>query len=267
MASVMFDAARDQTAPRWWTRYTVGRGRIERRRDGIRLLIEDAEAGVLADVQLDDYHGRRERALPWGPPVRLEVRARWSHPRPELRGTSGFGFWNDPVDAAGRFVAAPNCLWFFHASEPSRLRIRDGTRGEGFVAGTMRVVRIPWPLLRAGNLALRLPGVGRLATRIGEQRVGGGAVLLPPDLDLTVWHDFALEWAPTGARFAVDGVEVAAFGPDEVPSGPLGFVVWIDNNWAALEPAGRYRAGRLAATGRQWLELGRVAIVGLSDRN
>ncbi len=50
---------------------------------------------------------------------------------------------------------------------------------------------------------------------------------------------------------------VAAFGREEVPAGPLGFVAWIDTNWTALEANGRYRAGRLAAPGRQWLDLER----------
>ena len=264
MASVALDAGRSEAPLGWWTRYTVGNGRIESCPGGLRLLTEAAVADVLADAQIDDYHGRSRESLPWRPPLRLEVRARWSHPRPELRGTTGFGFWNDPVDAAGRFVAAPNCLWFFHASAPSRLRLRDGSRREGFVAGSIRGGRIGGPLLRAGNLTLRLPVLGRLAARFGERRLGGGDVLLPADLDLTAWHEFVLDWTEAGARFAVDGTPVAAFGPDETPTGPLGFVAWIDNNWASLEADGRYRSGRLAAPGWQSLELARVSIAARS---
>ena len=258
-----FDAGRGGAPPRRWTRYTVGRAGIEPCPHALRLLTEDAHDGVLADAQIDDYHGRSREDLPWRPPLRLEVRARWSRPQFELRGTTGFGFWNDPVDAAGRFVAAPSCLWFFHASAPSRLRLRDGARREGFVAGAMRGGRVPRPLLRAGTLALRLPVLGRLATRIGERRVGGGDVLLPDDLDLTAWHDFRLDWTEAGASFAVDGTVVAAFESDETPTGPLGFVAWIDNNWACLEATRRYHPGRLAAPGCQSLELARVSITSL----
>jgi hypothetical protein len=106
---------------------------------------------------------------------------------------------------------------------------------------------------------LRLPGVERLAARLGQRRVGGGDLMLPP-FDLTAWHEFDLAWDEGGARFGIDGATVAVFGPAATPRGPLGFVAWIDNNWTALEADGRYRGGRLAAPGRQWLELARVAI-------
>jgi hypothetical protein len=256
---VEFDGERDLVPPPWFTRYTVGRGRVEPGGDGPRLVTEDAAAGVLADAQIDDYHGRPRDGLPWAPPLRLTVRARWSHARDELRGTTGFGFWNDPLDGTGRFVAAPSCLWFFHASAPSRLRLRDAAPGDGFVAGAMRGGTISRALLLAGNVALRAPGVDRLAARLGERRIGGGDLLLPP-FDLTGWHEFSLAWDEGGARFGIDGTAVAAFGPAEAPPGPLGFVAWIDNNWTALDADGRHRGGRIAAPGRQWLELARVVI-------
>ena len=262
MRALQFDAERGDRPPRELTRYTVGRARLEEHAGAFRLLTEDAVEGVLADAQLDDYHGRGRNDLHWRPPVRLELRARWSHPSAELRGTTGFGFWNDPVDAAGRFVAAPNCLWFFHASPPSRLRVRGTGHGDGFVAGAMSGGSVGRPFLWAGNAALRVPGVGRLATRLGERRVGGGDVALPADLDLSAWHDYALAWTESGARFAIDDAEVAIFGRQELPVAPLGFVAWIDNNWASLEPNGSYRAGRLAVSGRQWLQVARMAITG-----
>lgn len=259
MPAVEFDAEHDACPSRWFTRYTVGCGQIERTADGVRLLTADAAPGVLADAQLDDYHGRPRPALPWSPPLRLTVRARWSHPSAALRGTSGFGFWNDPLDGAGRFVAAPNALWFFHASPPSHLRLRNAPPGAGFVAGAMPGGTINPALLLAGNLALRLPGVDRLAARLGERRVGGGDLLLPP-FALTDWHDFTLDWNDHGARFARDGVLVASFTAAETPPGPLGFVAWIDTNWTAFSPDGDYRGGRLAAPGRQWLQIARLRI-------
>ena len=125
----------------------------------------------------------------------------------------------------------------------------------------MRGGPINRPLLLAGNLALRLPGVP-----IGWRRglaSGGSAEVICCCRRSTrrCWHDFSLEWDDGGARFGIDGAAVAAFGPAETPRGPLGFVAWIDNNWTALDADGRYRGGRLAAPGRQWLELARVAIV------
>lgn len=240
------------------TRYTVGRGRVEQGPDACRLAIEEAQADVLADAQLDDYHGRAGAVFRWRPPLRLALRARWSHPRAALRGTTGFGFWNDPLDGRGRFVAAPSCLWFFHASAPSRLRGRAANTG--FVAGAMRGPALARPLLWAGNLALRLPGVGRWASRGGDDRVGGGDVAIAADLDLTAWHDYAIDWTADGARFTIDGRAVAAFDRVDLPAGPLGFVAWIDNNWSTIEPNGRFRAGHLAVPGRQWLEIASLVV-------
>jgi len=243
-----------------WTRYAVGQGRVEDAPGALRLLTEDAAAGRLADAQLDDYHGRDRSALRWRPPLRLVVRARWSHGASGLVGTTGFGFWNDPLDARGHFAAAPAHLWFFHASAPSRVRPRAGATDRGLVAGAMRGGAVPRAALRAGGLALRVPGVARLAARLGERRVGGADVPLPPDLDLVGWHEYRLDWDASGARFAVDGQPVATLAPGLVPRGPLGFVAWVDNNWLALGDDGRLRGGRLAAPGRQWLDLAEVAI-------
>ncbi len=263
-STARFDASTGPPGPEW-TLYSVGRGRVERVPGVLRLATEDAPEGVLADAQLDDYHGRTRAGLRWRPPLRLEVRARWSHPRHGLRGTTGFGFWNDPVDGRGRFAAAPSWLWFFHASPPSCLRLGDGRgTGDGFVAGAMRGRTVGRVALLAGNLALRTPGLARLAARLGERQMRAGDVVLPAetDLDLRTWHDYALTWDEAGARFAIDGAEVAVLPSEALPAGPLGFVAWIDNNWAALGEDGSYRAGRLAAPGLQWLDLARVEIRG-----
>lgn len=247
--------------PAGWTRYAVGRGRVGAEAGALRLMVEDAEADRLADAQIDDYHGRDRVALAWRPPLRLEVRARWSRPSADLLGTTGFGFWNDPFDPGGGFAATPAHLWFFHASAPSRVRLRGGGLGRGLVAGAMRGAPLPRPALLAGSLALRVPGLARVGTHFGERRLAGVDVALPSDLDLTAWHDYELTWDEAGARFAVDGTQVAVLPADRVPGGPLGFVAWVDNNWLALGDDGRLRGGRLAIPGRQWLDLDRVEIV------
>ena len=121
-------------------------------------------------------------------------------------------------------------------------------------------VALPRPALLAGSLALRVPGLARVATHLGERRVAGGDVPLPSDLDLAAWHEYELTWDRAGARFAVDGKQIAMLPPGQVPDGPLGFVAWVDNNWLALGDDGRLRGGRLAIPGRQWLDLDRVEI-------
>jgi hypothetical protein len=177
-----------------------------------------------------------------------------------LRGTTGFGFWNDPLDAKGRFVAAPSYVWFLHASPPSSLGDDRKATAGGLVAGTMRGMPVPRPAIAAGNLALRLSGVERLVTRFVERRAAPAEVALPIDLDLSTWHDFGIDWRRDGVDFSVDNVAVASIPSDRTPYRPVGFVAWIDNNWLNIDAEGRYRFGRREAPGRQTLKLARVTI-------
>lgn len=257
--SASFRAA-DDASFAGWTIYTVGQGRAEASADALRLSLVDATADELADAQMDDYHGRERAAFRWRPPVRLTVRARWSRPASALRGTTGFGFWNDPLDAKGRFVAAPSYVWFFHSTPPVRLGEAGETAVSGLVVGAMRGMRIPRAVIGVGNLAARLPGADRLVTRFGARRVAAGDVTVPVDLDLTTWHDFGIDWRRDGIDFLVDGVPIASLPRERTPTGPLGFVAWIDNQWLSVETDGGDRFGRHDAPNCQALELARVTI-------
>jgi hypothetical protein len=62
------------------------------------------------------------------------------------------------------------------------------------------------------------------------------------DIDVTVWHHYALLWRSDGVRFFLDGET------DVVPSPGLGLVLWIDNQYAAFRPGDRLRFGSLPAT-------------------
>ena len=110
--------------------------------------------------------------------------------------------------------------------------------------------------LALGNLALRMPGVGRLATSAAERVVRGGD--LPLTDDLTAWRDYELVWRPDGVTFAVDGVTLGQIGA--APAGPLGFVAWMDNQWAALRDDGTMAGGYLAVAAPQWLDIARIEI-------
>jgi len=44
------------------------------------------------------------------------------------------------------------------------------------------------------------------------------------------------------------------------PRGPLGFVMWPDNQYMVVKPWGRFGWGLLKAPGRQWLEVDRLVI-------
>ena len=184
------------------------------------------------------------------------MRARWSHAAHSLVGTSGFGFWNDPW-APGGFAVPPAWVWVAHYSPPSHVALTPAGPGHGPRGAVLTSPPVGRLGLALGNLALRLPGVGRLAVAAAGRVVQAADV--PLLHDLRDWHDYAVLWETHGVDFWVDGEPVGQVPAS--PAGPLGFVAWIDNQWAALRPDGTAAGGYLAAPAGQWLELASITII------
>ena len=278
-----------------WHPSTPGGGMLAVADSVLRCALPPTPAGRYVNAQIDDYGGARLRHYPWRPPLRLEVRARTSlpvhpieavgageHPpdassgRPPdaptsaarsasgaeqafLRGTVGFGFWNAPMTVARGALRLPDAVWFFGASPPSEMRLVPGLPGRGWKAQVVHANRAG--ALAYGAAALgaagwaRLTGRERVAARLVERMTRASEAVL--DVDTAVWHDYRLEWHAGAARFFVDGAEVLR-APNPSP-GPLGFVAWIDNQYAVATPRGELRFGTLT-TAAQWLELDVVRI-------
>ena len=258
-----FSAALD---PRW-RRYLVGVGALESTDSTLRFVVADAARRRYSDAQIDDYEGLPRRRFPWRPPLRLTVRACFSHPAGELRGTAGFGFWNDPFLMTGALglgqsalPALPRVLWFFYGSPPSNMKLDLNTPGHGWKAATLDALR-PAALFLA---PLALPAVALMNAPSLYQR------LWPPiqrainvqeatvEASMTAWHTYAVEWEERRASFSVDGESVLEDAP--APRGPLGFVMWLDNQYMVATPQGRFRWGLLDAPGRQWMEVDSLTI-------
>jgi len=210
-------------------------------------------------AQLDDYHHLRRESFCWQPPLWFNLQARVS--ALSLPGTWGFGLWNDPFSlslglggAVQRFPALPNAAWFFFASPPNYLSFRDDLPAQGFLAATFQARCVPPALL-----ALAAPGLGlatfpagaRLVRRALRRLVKQAAALVPGDV--TAWHSYTLDWQPDRVNFALDGQHI--FSTPVAPRGPLGLVIWIDNQYAALPPGGGLRYGSLGASQPAWLEI------------
>lgn len=239
-------------------RYQAGNGQVIRTGSGIRLEVASpkgasASAPLYCNAQLDDYHV--DYRMRWQPPVRLAVRARFSHGAKELRGTAGFGFWNDPVGMTGRVrLRLPQTAWFFFGSPPNNLKFARDVPGFGWKAATLDAV---------SPLAVALSPLGPIAAAALRwewlyQRVWPLAERMwriaetPLRMDLRQWHDYEMTWTAEGVVWRVDGSEVLV--SRRSPKGPLGFVAWIDNQYMIATPQGRFAHGTLA-TGPQWLEL------------
>jgi hypothetical protein len=241
-----------------WIRLAVGPSEVEWSAGRLRFAVRGAVETQLANAEIGDYRSQARKRLPWRPPVRMAIRARFSHPADELGGTSGFGFWNDPFDlASGDVLAPPNALWFFCASTSSDMVTAPGLPGNGFRAEMINGGTMPGWLMTAGNRLLQLPGLTRLLYQVAQTRVNAGAIRLV-NLEITSWHEYVLYWNCTEAVFSVDEREVLRVPRPPVMS--LGFVAWMDNQVAVARPNGEFRFGLEAVAGRQWLELDWVEI-------
>lgn len=229
-----------------------------------RLSIPAGPAGRYRLAQLDDYKRLPRRDFPWRPPLTLELRARASHNG--LPGTWGFGFWNDPFATAlgfqgsiHRLPAPPNTAWFFHASPPNYLSLRDDRPAAGFLTALFSAASIPplafLPALPFLPLLAWRPAA-RLLRRAARRLIREDAAAL--DIDVTAWHTYRLELQPGSAAFSVDGV--FRFESTVSPRPPLGLVIWIDNQYAAFAPDGRLRYGALAASVDAWLEIAGISV-------
>lgn len=258
-----------------WTRVTPHGGTIETGPTGLRLALpEGARAGIYSDAQIDDYGNLPLSHFPWRPPLHLQVKARASHPahptrslpadtlenQQWLRGTAGFGFWNYPFSLSGAVLRLPEAIWFFAASPPSNMALVPGSPGWGWKAQVVHANR-PGALLAAlptaaavvwGRISRREQAAARWVQRLS------GTAEAPLDADLREWHTYEIDWRFDRARFAVDGVEVlSVVNP---PRGPLGFVAWVDNQYAIATPRGQFRFDTLA-TGPEWLEVESLQIL------
>lgn len=250
-----------------WQQMEVGGGSLRQSEAGLRLGTTDAAAQRYANAQIDDYEERSRREFLWRPPLTLALRARFSHAAAQaegdggLRGTAGFGFWNDPFLMTGRRAPAlPRAIWFFYASPPSDILPGCGAPGFGWKAATLDALRPA-----AGLLALTAPLAIPLMNIRAFYRVCWPAVQSMLNIseavissEMTDWHTYTLEWGANKARFGVD--DRCVLDCKTPPRGPLGLVIWLDNQYLIATPWGQLRHGLLAAPGEQWMELDWVEI-------
>jgi len=245
-----------------WKPYVTGSGTIEATEQTLRLVNQDAHALTYSDAQLDDYQGLPRGQFPWSAPLTLTVKARFSHATGSLKGTAGFGFWNDPFLMTGRRLPAlPRAIWFFYASTPSNMKLDLQTPGHGWKAATIDAQR--WPfilLLPTAPFAIPLMNIHplyRALWPLGQRAIAVSEAHL--DVEMADWHTYVVQWTAQRARFWVDGTLV--LDSDRPPRGRLGFVMWMDNQYAIVTPWGRFGHGCVNAPGRQWLEVDSLTIV------
>jgi len=230
--------------------------------NGYRLSIPASKGGIKSQLQryrlaqLDDYTGLRRPQFPhWS--LTLSLRARASSA--SIPGTWGFGLWNDPFGFSPgfggnpfRLPALPNAAWFFYASPQSYLSFRDDKPASGFIAQVFRSISYHPMLMPAG---LAFPFSRKTARRLLRRVIAEDAIRL--EVDVTRWHTYRLAWHPTRVLFEVDNVKILETSMS--PRGPLGLVIWIDNQYAAFKPDGRIEFGVLEGA-EEWIEIEDIEI-------
>ncbi len=241
-----------------WIRHARGPTAVEQRPGALRFVVHGAVETQIADAEIGDYRNLARANLLWRPPLRMAVRARFSAPAAELRGTSGFGFWNDPFAMGGlRDFAPPNVLWFFCASASSDMVTAPDMPGNGFRAEMINAGAMPGWLATLGNRLLRVPGLEPLLYRAAQTQIQAGGIRLD-GIEMREFHEYVLYWSRSEAVFSVDAREVLRVS--RPPRMPLGLVAWMDNQVAVARPDGEFRFGLEAIPQRQWLELEQVRI-------
>jgi hypothetical protein len=249
-----------------WKRLIIGMGSLKSTQTAVQFALSDARSDQYSNAQIDDYQGLPRGCFVWHPPLKLLVRARFSAPADQMRGTAGFGFWNDPfLMTEKRLPALPRAAWFFYASSTSNMKLDMQNLGHGWKAATIDALSpaaLAWaalsplaiPLMNIRPLYRALWPTIQRALKVREAAV---------DIDMTHWHTYLLEWDLARARFALveeDDTPSSLILDAPSPKGPLGFVMWLDNQYLVATPWGRLRWGLLDAPGRQWMEVTRISI-------
>lgn len=245
------------------TPFTIGGGTLEtdpESKNGLRCVIAPTSAEHYSDAQISDYALLDRRAYPWRPPMRMIVRAWASHSAAQLRGTAGFGLWNQPFMPGQAVPRLPRNAWFFFAGQPSNMALAKGVSGFGWKAATLDATRPLFlaltPTAPLGVLLMRIPALYRVLYPIAQQALGVSEALI--DVDLRTPHTYTMEWQPQTVKFSVD--DRLILQTPYAPRGRLGFIAWLDNQYAVVTPQGALAMGLAEINERQWLHLDQLSI-------
>ena len=240
----------------------VGNGDVTQRRDAYRLTTSAATGQTYHNAQITDYAPEERNFSRW-PGVRLDVIARFN--TADMHGTAGFGFWNHPFSPKMRGLPRlPRAAWFFYSSPPNDMPLAKDVPGCGWKCATINATRPRFlalaPLAPPGFLLMRVPALYERLWPVGQKALGVREQPLAPSL-LTETHTYTVTCTATGVTFAVDGDTVLS-SPFTVGQS-LGFIAWIDNQYAIVTPQGRFGWGVVNVPHSQTLYLDRVQLTAL----
>lgn len=205
------------------------------------------------NAQISSYDASRRFTS--RPPLRLSLKAQAN--TSNLRGTAGFGFWNHPFAPNETRFDVPQAVWFFFASDDSDMALAQGVAGHGWKASTFNAKGLAfYSLLPTAPLAMPLMNIPFLYDslwHIGQDAIGAREHALDTEL-LAEEHHYQIDWLPDKAIFRVDG-EIVLEATQRITRNALGFVAWLDNQYAIVSPKGRFGFGLVDVPQHQSLTL------------
>jgi hypothetical protein len=229
--------------PRWKVTQQ-GNGSVYRRPGTLHLALQaDETNSTYHNAQITEYTPA-QKDFQFRAPLTMKIVAYGSlHPN-NMRGTAGFGFWNHPFSPDQKGWGLPQTLWFFFSSKESNMALAKGVEGNGWKAATMDakrgLARLLLPLAPIAVLLMRVKALYNALYPIGQGALGIQEVRLESEL-LTALHTYEIDWRKDGATFRVDGEVVHE--TSHAPQGALGFIAWIDNQFAVVTPQGNFQMG------------------------
>ena len=160
-----------------------------------------------------------------------------------------------------RRLAMPQALWFFYAGPDCNMPLTldqphlgmEGCRG-----------RHPYPPIPLEGPPL---GAGRAPCSACSLSIAAygppsgrrlGSPSSPSPLPWKTGHIYTVDWQRDRVRFYLDGGLLLE--SDHSPAGPLGLVIWLDNQYLQFAPWGHFRWGLVAKEECQWLEVDWLAV-------
>lgn len=217
----------------------TGRGVVTRIDDSFRLTVPPVTKDHYHNAQISSYG--TTLAFTHKPPLLMSLTA---HAEGKLQGTAGFGFWNHPYVPGSWRVRLPKAVWFFFGSPPNDMPLAKGVPGHGWKAATFNAANWRFltllPVAPLGYLLMRVPALYNRLWPIGQRAIGVSERLVDSAL-LQQPHQYQLDWREGGVTFRIDDKIVHETSLS--PPGPLGFVAWVDNQFAVVTPQGRFNAG------------------------
>lgn len=234
-----------------------GTGDVKRSGPAWDLIISPSETPNYSNAMIASYRNRRDFSFAAGSRLELTACA-----EKEISGTAGFGFWNHPY---GSGIRPPRALWFFFASHPSDMPLAMNVPGTGFKCAVFDAGNLAFycllPFAPVGALLMRIPLLYRMLWPLGQRAIGVDEYRLDTEI-LKTPRRYGIAWHANEVAFEID--QRVVYRTRRVPRGRLGFVAWIDNQFAVVRPQGTLRFGLTGASHTQQLSIADIVLTSLT---